>query len=464
MTEVDRRPDDEPGGGTPPEGTLRKVAVAAMSASTLEWYDFYIYGTAAALVFNQVFFSSVDPTLGTLAAFATFGVGFIFRPVGGVLFGHFGDRIGRKKLLVIAMVMMGASTTLIGALPTYATIGIAAPLLLVLMRCIQGIAVGGQYGGSMLLVTENAPAHRRGYFGSFAHMGPSLATILSNVTFLVLAAVLPGPDFVAWGWRIPFLLSVVVIALGLYMQLKLEDTPEFRALQAAQAKDAATNAGTDAGKPAKRGRSPIVEAIRTHPRAILQTTGMFISIQVFYYIMIVFVLSYVTQEGGVPKSTILTIILVASGVSVVLLPVFAAMSDRVGRKKVVMAGGLGILLVPFPFFWLTETFTVVGMTIAALLGSIVVAALYGPMAAFLTEMFTVEVRYSGASIGYQLAAVIGGGFAPLIAASLLASTGTINSVAAYVTLAGLISVVAIASTPDNYRPRRTAKQEVESST
>ncbi len=441
----------------PSESTLRRVAVAALSASTLEWFDFYIYGTAAALVFNKVFFSDADPTLGTLAAFATFGVGFVFRPVGGLLFGHYGDRIGRKKLLVIAMVMMGASTMLIGALPTYAAIGFAAPLLLVILRCFQGIAVGGQYGGSMLLVTENAPAHRRGYFGSFAHMGPSLATILSNLVFLGLAAALPGPAFLAWGWRVPFLLSVLVIALGLYMQLRLEDTPDFRALQEAQARKAA-EAG-ESGTPVRRGRSPILEAIRTHPRQIVQTAGMMLSIQVFYYIMIVFVLSYVTQQG-VARSTILTILLVSSAVSVALLPVFSGLSDRIGRKRVILPGALGILLAAFPFFWLVDTLTVWGMLIAALIGGVVLAALYGPMAAFLTEMFTTEVRYSGASIGYQLAAVIGGGFAPLIAASLMAGTGTVNSVATYVAVAGVISVVAVATTHESYRPPARQKAAV----
>lgn len=211
--------------------SLRAVIVAALGASTLEWYDFYIYGTAAALVFNKVFFPSVNPALGTLAAFATFGVGFLFRPLGGIIFGHFGDTLGRKKLLVIAMMIMGISTFLIGVLPTYSTVGILAPILLVVLRAAQGLAVGGQYGGAMLLVTENAPAERRGYYGSFSHIGPSLAVILSNVVFLVVVAAVSPDALVEWAWRIPFLLSVVVVAAGIYMQLKIEDTAEFRELQ-----------------------------------------------------------------------------------------------------------------------------------------------------------------------------------------------------------------------------------------
>ncbi|MEU7810902.1 MFS transporter [Pseudonocardia sp. NPDC049154] len=427
---------------------LRRVAGAALSASTLEWYDFYIYGTAAALVFNTVFFPSVSPVLGTLAAFATFGVGFLFRPVGGIVFGHFGDRMGRKKLLVVAMVMMGVATTLIGLLPTYGTIGAAAPILLVLLRCVQGLAIGGQYGGAMLLVTENAPAHKRGFYGSFAQMGPSLAVILSNVVFLVLIAVLPAEAFAAWGWRVPFLLSVIVIGLGLYVQLKLEDTPDFRALQ-----DSAPTAG--AAAPTRK-RSPLIEALRTHPLQILQSGGMILVIQVYYYILIVFMVSYVGTLG-VARSTILTIILISSAATVLTIPLFAALSDRIGRKKVLVPAAIATLLSAFPFFWLMQTATVPGMLVGALIAGVVLGGLYGPMAAFFTEMFSTGVRYSGASVGYQLGAVIGGGFAPLIAASLLAWSGTINAVAGFVALAAVLTLVSIVTTKESYRPVPAAK-------
>ncbi|GAA3238266.1 MFS transporter [Pseudonocardia petroleophila] len=436
---------DEDSGGAPPERVLRRVAAAALSASTLEWYDFYIYGTAAALVFNTVFFPSVSPVVGTLAAFATFGVGFLFRPVGGVVFGHFGDRMGRKRMLVVAMVMMGVATTLIGLLPTYATIGVAAPILLVLLRCVQGLAIGGQYGGAMLLVTENAPPHRRGFYGSFAQMGPSLAVILSNVVFLVLIAALPAEAFASWGWRVPFLLSVLVIGLGLYIQLKIEDTPDFRSLQ-----DSAPEPGAAEATPI-RPRSPLVEALRTHPRQILQSGGMILVIQVYYYILIVFMVSYVGTLG-VARSTILTIILISSGATVLTIPLFATLSDRVGRKRVLVPAGAATLLSAFPFFWLMETATVPGMLVAALTAGIVLGGLYGPMAAFFTEMFSTSVRYSGASVGYQLGAVVGGGFAPLIAASLLAATGTINAVAAFVAVAAVLTLVSIVTTKESYRP------------
>ncbi|RZT85336.1 metabolite-proton symporter [Pseudonocardia sediminis] len=444
MTDLGTEVDDNPAS----ESTLRRVAVAALSASTLEWFDFYIYGTAAALVFNEVFFPEVDPTVGTLAAFATFGVGFMFRPVGGILFGHFGDRLGRKKLLVIAMVMMGAATALIGALPTYAQVGILAPILLVVLRSVQGIAVGGQYGGAMLMVTENAPPHRRGFYGSFAQIGPTLAVILSNLTFLILVAVMPSESFASWGWRIPFLLSVIVIALGLWVQVKLEDTPAFKALE--------QKAAAQASGPVVKKRSPILEAIRTHPGPILKSAGILLVIQVYFYTQIVFMVSYMPTLG-VPRTTILTIIMISSAVVVFAFPVFAGLSDRLGRKKVVLPAAIATLVSVFPFFLLMETATIPGMMAAALIGGLVLGALYGPLAAYMTEMFSAEIRYSGASIGYQLAAVVGGGFAPLIAASLLAATGTILSVAAYITVAAVITLVAVLVTKETYRPGHVTK-------
>ena len=422
---------------------MRGVIIAALSASTLEWYDFYIYGTAAALVFNEVFFPNVDPTIGTLAAFATFGVGFLFRPLGGLIFGHFGDTRGRKTLLVVAMLLMGIATFLIGVLPTYEMIGIAAPILLVVLRAVQGLAVGGQYGGAMLLVTENAPAHRRGFYGSFAHIGPSLAVILSNVIFLVVVAAVDSEALQSWAWRIPFLSSAVVVAAGLYMQLKLEDTAEFTEMRAKQQ--------ADASKPgsARRGRSPIVQAVLTHPKQLLQAGGMILVIQVYYYVLIVFTISYATSSG-ISRTTALLAVLASSAVTVVSIPYFAALSDRVGRKKVLLSAAVATTLTAFPFVQLLASGNAALLTIAVVVPGLTLGALYGPMAAFYYEMFSAEIRYSGASIGYQLGAVVGGGFAPLLASTLLAATGTILSVGAYIAVAGLISIWAIASTkPSN---------------
>lgn len=416
---------------------MRSIIAAALSASTLEWYDFYIYGTAAALVFNKVFFPGVSPALGTLAAFATFGVGFLFRPLGGIIFGHFGDTLGRKKLLVLAMLMMGIATFLIGLLPTYATIGVAAPIMLVVLRAVQGLAVGGQYGGAMLLVTENAPPGKRGFYGSFAHIGPSLAVILSNVVFLAVVAVMDTEALEKWGWRIPFLLSAIVIAAGLYIQLKIEDTAEFQAMQKKRLAEAD---GTSVRKP-----SPIITAFKTHPIELLQAGGMILVIQVYYYILIVFTISYATSHD-IERTTALMTVLASSVVTVVSIPYFAAMSDRVGRKRVLLIAGVATTLTAFPFVLLLQTGNVALLLVAVLIPGLTLGALYGPMAAFYYEIFSAEVRYSGASIGYQLGAVVGGGFAPLIATALLESTGTILSVGLYVTVAGVLSVWAIAST------------------
>lgn len=429
---------------------MRSIIVASLSASTLEWYDFYIYGTAAALVFNKVFFPNVSPAIGTLAAFATFGVGFLFRPLGGVIFGHFGDLRGRKTLLVVAMMMMGIATLLIGVLPTYQQIGIAAPILLVVLRAVQGLAVGGQYGGAMLLVTESAPKAKRGFYGSFSHIGPSLAVILSNVIFLVVVSAVDSNALQSWAWRIPFLLSAVVVAAGMYVQLKLEDTDEFNQLKAQQQ----TAAQDQPSTPSKRKRSPVVKAILTHPKQLLQAGGMILVVQVYYYILIVFTLSYATGNG-MARTTVLSTVLISSATTVLSIPLFAALSDKVGRKKVLLVAAIATTITAFPFVLLLQTGNVVLLTIAVVLPGLTLGALYGPMAAFYYEMFSAELRYSGASIGYQLGAVIGGGFAPLIASSLLTATGTILSVGAYVAIAGLVSIWAIATTNPGSSATRT---------
>lgn len=433
------------------EQNLRRVLVSALSASTLEWYDFFIYGTAAALVFNKVFFPEVSPIIGTIAAFATFGVGFLFRPLGGIIFGHFGDRLGRKAMLVVAMLVMGVATFLIGLIPSYAQIGIAAPLILLVLRAVQGIAVGGQYGGAMLIVTENAPPNRRGFFGSFAQVGPSLAVILSNIVFLVVVASMSAEALQSWGWRIPFLLSAIVVGLGLYIQVTIEDSDEFKQLQARAAEQKSEDVPV-------RPSSPIVTALREHPREVLQAGGMILVIQVYYYIVTVFLVSFATEEG-VPKSTALWIVLVSSAVTVVSIPIFALLSDKVGRKRVLVVAAIATTASAFPFVLLLGTGSVWLMLLAGLLPGVTLGALYGPMAAFYYEMFPAEVRYSGASLGYQVGAVLGGGFAPLIATSLFAWTGTVLSVGAYVTVAGLLSIWAIASARETYQPAATSQLE-----
>lgn len=428
---------------------MRRLLASALSASTLEWYDFFIYGTAAALVFNKVFFPDVSPIMGTIAAFATFGVGFLFRPLGGIVFGHYGDRIGRKAMLVVAMLVMGVATFLIGLIPSYAQIGVAAPLILLVLRAIQGIAVGGQYGGAMLLVTESAPPDRRGFFGSFAQVGPSLAVILSNTVFLVVVASMSTEALQSWGWRIPFLLSLIVVALGLYIQIAIEDSDEFKQMQSQIA------SRPTAAVPA-RTRSPIITALREHPRRVLQAGGMILVVQVYYYIVTVFLVSFATGEG-VSRSAVLWVVLLSSAVTVVAIPLFALLSDRVGRKRVLLIAAVATTVSAFPFVLLLGTGSIGYLMVAGLLPGVALGALYGPMAAFYYEMFPAEIRYSGASLGYQLGAVLGGGFAPLIATSLFAWTGTVLSVGAYVTVAGILSIWAIAASRETHRPEHSRR-------
>jgi MFS transporter, MHS family, shikimate and dehydroshikimate transport protein len=418
-------------------GEVRRTSLVSLLGSTIEWYDFFIYGTAAALVLNTAFFPSVDPFIGTLAAFSSFAVGFIARPIGGIIWGHFGDRIGRKKALVSALFLMGASTTLVGLLPSYATIGVAAPVLLFVLRILQGLAVGGQWGGAVLIATEYAPPDRKGFYGSFPQLGVPIAVILSNGIFLGLEAGLGEEAFESWGWRVPFLLSVLLIGVALYAQLRLEDTPAFKQVQA------------EGG--AKK-RSPILEVLRSHPRQVLLAAGSFIAVNGGFYIYIVYALSYGTKVLGLPESTMLVGILGSSAVNLALIPLFALLSDRVGRRPVYLAGAIGTVLVAFPVFWLIDTRSTFLIFLALLIGGIANSAMYGPQAALFAELFSAEVRYSGASLGYQIGAVLGGGLAPLIAVALYQATGTSASVSAYLLVMGLITAVCAWLLHETHRP------------
>jgi metabolite-proton symporter len=407
-------------------GTIRKVLLAACAASSIEWYDFFIYLTAAALVFPALFFpADIDPVAGVLASFSTAAVGFFARPVGGVLFGHFGDRLGRKKTLVIALLLMGIATTLVGLLPTYSTIGIWAAVALFVLRICQGLAVGGQWGGAMLLATEYAPPDRRGFYGSFAQVGVPIGLVLGNAFFLILTAVMSPEAFEAWGWRIPFLASIVLIGLAMYIQLKLEDTPAFRRLQERQ-QEAQEEEGDEA-----RQRSPVLEVIRQHPKQILLAAGAFFVVNGAFYVMITGMLDYGTRDLGLSRSAMLTAVLISSVAQILMLPAWSILSDRVGRRPVYLAGAVLLGLWAFPLFWLVDTRNIVLITVALLLGQLFLSMMYGPQAALFSEMFSRQVRYSGASIGYQLAAVFAGGLAPIIMVWLLDTTGTSFSVSLY---------------------------------
>jgi MHS family shikimate/dehydroshikimate transporter-like MFS transporter len=425
------------GAAAPGPSTIRKVLLASCAASSIEWYDFFIYLTAAALVFPQLFFpADIDPVAGVLASFSTAAVGFFARPVGGVLFGHFGDRLGRKRTLVIALLLMGIATTLVGVLPSYAQIGIWAAGALFVLRICQGLAVGGQWGGAVLLATEYAPTDKRGFYGSFAQIGVPVGLVLGNTFFLVLSAVLTPEAFGAWGWRIPFLASIILIGLAMYIQLRLEDTPAFRRLE--ERMQQRQQEGDES-----RQRSPVLEVIRNHPKQVLLAAGAFFVVNGSFYIMITGMLDYGTRDLGLSRSNMLAAVLISSVFQIFALPAFSLLSDRVGRRPVYLAGAVLLGLWAFPLFWLVDTRSIVLITVALVVGQAFLSMMYGPQAALFSEMFSREVRYSGASIGYQLAAVFAGGLAPIIMVWLLDQTGTSLSVSAYMLAMAILTFVSV---------------------
>lgn len=417
---------------------MRKVALTSLAGTSIEWYDFFLYGTAAAVVFPKAFFpQDLPPMVLLIISFSTFAVGFIARPVGGLIFGHYGDRVGRKRTLVVALMMMGAATTLIGLLPTYATIGVAAPLLLVLLRFVQGLAIGGQWGGAMLLVTENAPANKRGWYGAYAQAGAPVGVILANLAFIGVSMNMSDEAFMSWGWRLPFIASIALIGISLYVQLRLEDTEAFKALQATQAADAA-----DSGKPTP---SPVIEAIKRYPRRIMLAAGAFLSVQVTFYILIAFTVAYGLNSPTVELSrdAMLTAVLIAAGVMVPTQFWFSGLSDRLGRKKIYRWGAILTGLWGFALFPLIDTGSLPLIILGITLGLTFLGMQYGPQAAYFTELFSTEVRYSGASLGYQIGAIIGGALAPTIAVLLWNELG-IFFVSLYIMLAAVLTLLSLA--------------------
>ena len=425
------------------ESSMQKVALTALAGTSIEWYDFFLYGAAAALIFPTAFFGEATPSTALILSLLTFAAGFIARPIGGIIFGHYGDRVGRKKTLVMALILMGVSSTLIGLLPTYAMIGITAPILLTSLRFAQGLAIGGQWGGAMLLVTESAPSDQRGYYGAFAQAGAPVGVILANLAFITTSALVSEESFYAWGWRIPFLASAILIGISMYIQLNLEDTKAFKELQALRASEKDNNSEIVR-------RSPILEAIQKYPKRIALAAGAFLSIQVTFYILIAFLLAYGVASTDITRDDMLAAVLIASAIMVPLQFMFSSYSDRHGRKGVFMAGAILTGLWAFAIFPLVDTGNFWLIVLAITGGLIFVSMMYGPQAAFFTELFSTEVRYSGATLGYQFGAILGGAFAPTIAALLWKDFG-IFWVSVYIALASLLTLLSVMALTETYQ-------------
>ncbi|MGW2292424.1 MFS transporter [Streptomyces phaeochromogenes] len=467
---MDTAPPTLPTTSTPAQDARnrRKGATAAALASAVEWYDYFVFGIAAALVLGDLYFPAGSPSAGVLASFATFAVGFLARPFGGVIAGHLGDKRGRKPMLVLALTLMGVATTGIGLLPTYETIGMAAPVLLVTLRVMQGIAVGAQWGGAMLLATEYAPEGKRGIYGSFVQLGVPIGVVTANSVFLLAGAFTSESAFAAWGWRLPFLVGLLVLVLAWYIHKHVEETPEFRAAERALAekekeeKGQATEQGADkeAGKGVGKGKggegarnSPLRTILRGHLGTVFLAGGSFAVNTATFYILITGVLDYTTRELDMNRGAVLTVSLCVSLTQLVLIPASAALSDRIGRIRIYGLGAAGIALWAVPMFLLIDTGSLLWLAVGTFVASCFLSIMYGPQAALFAELFTPEMRYTGASLGYQIAAVLGGGLAPFVMVLLLETTGTSMSVSAYIIGLAVIALGSIKVLSDRARSR-----------
>ncbi|WP_083745091.1 MFS transporter [Rhodococcus sp. D-1] len=413
------------------QASIKKIAAASLIGSALEWYDFFLYGTAAALVFGPLFFPSQDPLVGTLAAFSTFAIGFIARPIGGLVFGHFGDRIGRKAMLVTTLMMMGVCTALIGLLPTYSQVGAWAPLLLVVLRLIQGFAVGGEWGGAVLLISENAQHKSRGFYSSFSQVGVTIGFIVSASVF-ALVSTLPEEQFLSWGWRIPFLLGILLMAAGLVIRMKISETADFERVR---------NSG-------EIEKYPALEAIRTQRKSILLTIGARMAENGGSYVFLVFSLAY-GKYMGVSTSVILSAIIAANIIQAFTMIGFGHLSDKIGRRPVYLFGTIGVIVWSVPFFFLINTQNAALIWVAVIVAvGICHSAMIGTQPSFFSELFTGKVRYSGLAMGHEIAAIFAGGIAPLIATALLAWSGHFWPIAVYLAMLGLLSTIAVFLAPE----------------
>lgn len=406
---------------------MGRLATASSVGTILEWYDFTVYNTLAALIFNRLFFPSFDPLSGTILALSTYAVGYVSRPLGGVLFGHLGDKRGRRVVLVITLVLMGVTTGLMGLLPTYATAGIASPILLVMLRFVQGVALGGEWAGAVLISVEHGAQHQRGRNASWTQVGPSVGTLLATGGIGLITYLVSPDEFLLWGWRIPFLASVVLVGFGLWIRRGVAETPMFTELE----------------KRGTKAQTPIGDVLRHYWRRLLIAAGVRVGSDVLYALVVVFTLTYVTTVLSLSGTLALTAIIVGSACNAVSVLFFGALSDRVGRRPVYAAGALLGMLWAFVFFVLLDSRRPALIVSAVVIGLVIHGAMYGPQAAFVTEQFPTRVRYAGSSLAYTLAGIAGGGFAPLIIASLFRVYGTSTEVSLYVVAALCVTGVAL---------------------
>ncbi|WP_367319757.1 MFS transporter [Streptomyces sp. HUAS ZL42] len=402
---------------TPKQVRPLRVATASFIGTAIEWYDYFIYGMAAAIVFGPLFFPSVSSTAGTLASFATYSVGFFARPVGGIIMGHYGDRLGRKSMLVISLLTMGLATVGIGLLPTYETVGVWAPILLVTLRFIQGIGVGGEWGGAVLMAVEHAPENRKTFYGSFPQMGVPGGLIIANLVFLGLTKNLSDDAFLSWGWRVPFLASAIMIVAGLVIRLSVAESPDFESVKQSKNEQ----------------RLPIVTVLKENWKEVLLSAGAFIGINAVGYIFMAYLLAYTTLGLGLSRDLILTFTLVASLVWLAVIPWASALSDRHGKAAVLKVGSVGLVASTLILFPLINTKNSTFILLALLVTAVFMGAVYGPIAALFSGLFKAEVRYSGASLGYQVGSILGGGIAPTIATALYASYSSTTPIGLYLT-------------------------------
>ena len=403
---------------------LRRVVMASLIGTTIEWYDFFLYGSAAALVFNKLFFPEFDPLTGTLLAFATYALGFVARPVGGVVFGHFGDRIGRKRLLMLSLILMGVATIFIGLLPTYAQVGIWAPIGLIALRLVQGFAVGGEWGGAVLMAAEHGDAARRGFWASWPQAGVPAGNLLAAAVLAIMAALQTEEDFLDWGWRVPFILSALLVVVGWYIRNRVAESPMFEAeFDAAEA-------------PA---RVPAIEVLRERPKALVLGAGLRVGENISYYILTVISLTFLVDVSKESRSLALNALLIGAAVQFFAIPLFAALSDRIGRRPVYAFGAFGLAAWCFVMFGLLGSGDNASIISALVVGLVLHGAMYGPQAAFITELFPTRIRYSGVSLAYQLTSIVAGSLAPIIALWLYKDYGSAMPVAIYVGAACVIS-------------------------